>query len=118
MRTEAMLLLLLAAAPATAQQEIRFGVLGLFHPHELILQQEGSQVLSVTAQGVAENQAVALNGEPGHRLIVFRAEGDRVVAGSAPPVVGRQPRGMAEQPPSGSPCRENCIASIADGFHY
>jgi len=77
-----MLLLLLAAAPATAQQEIRFGVLGLFHPHELILQQEGSQVLSVTAQGVAENQAVALNGEPGHRLIVFRAEGDRVVAGS------------------------------------
>jgi stage II sporulation protein D len=82
MRTEALLLLLLAAAPATAQQEIRFGVLGLFHPKELILQQEGSQVLSVTAQGVAENQAVALNGEPGHRQIVFRAEGDRVVAGS------------------------------------
>jgi stage II sporulation protein D len=76
------LLLLLAASPATAQQEIRFGVLGLFHPKELILQPEGSQVLSVTAQGVAGNQAVALDGEPGHRLIVFRAEGDRVVAGS------------------------------------
>ncbi len=82
MKTEALLLLLLAATPATAQQEIRFGVLGLFHPHELILQPEGSQVLSVTAQGVAKNPALALNGEPGHRLIVFRAEGDRVVAGS------------------------------------
>jgi len=81
MRTEALLLLLLAAAPATAQQEIRFGVLGLFHPKELILQPEGSQVLSVMAQDVAGNQAVALNGEPGHRQIVFRAEGDRVVAG-------------------------------------
>jgi stage II sporulation protein D len=74
-------LLLLAVSPATAQQEIRFGVLGLFHPKELILQPEGSQVLSVVAQGVAGNQAVALNGEPGHHQIVFRAEGDRVVAG-------------------------------------
>jgi len=76
-----LLLLLLAAPPATAQQEIRFGVLGLFHTHELILQPEGSQVLSVAAQGVAGNPALALNGEPGHRQIVFRAEGDRVVAG-------------------------------------
>jgi len=74
-------LLLLAVPPAAAQQEIRFGVLGLFHPKQLILQPEGSQVLSVTAQGDAGNPALALNGEPGHRQIVFRAEGDRVVAG-------------------------------------
>jgi stage II sporulation protein D len=67
--------------PATAQQEIRFGVLGLFHPRELILQPEGSQVLSVAAQGDAGNPALALNGEPGRRQIVFRAEGDRVAAG-------------------------------------
>ncbi|MGO9316920.1 MAG: SpoIID/LytB domain-containing protein [Terracidiphilus sp.] len=83
MRTEALLLLLMTAAPATAQQEIRFGVLGLFHPKELILQQEGSQVLSVLAQGIAVNHAVTLNGETGHRQIVFRAEGDRVVAGDS-----------------------------------
>jgi stage II sporulation protein D len=82
MRTKALLLLLLAMPPAKAQQEIRFGVLGLFHPRELILQQEGSQVLSVRTRDVAENQAVVLNGEPGHRQIVFRAEGDRVVIGS------------------------------------
>ena len=78
------LLLLLAASPATAQQEIRFGVLGLFHPRELVLEPEGGQVLSVTAQGAAGNLALELNGEPGHRRIVFRAEGGRVVAGSRP----------------------------------
>jgi hypothetical protein len=82
MRAKALLLLLLAATPVTAQQEIRFGVLGLFYSKELILQPEGSQVLSVAAQGDAGNQAVVLNGETDHRLIVFRAEGDRVVAGS------------------------------------
>ena len=76
------LLLLVASQPATAQQEIRFGVLGLFHPRELILQPEGSQVLSVAAQDAAKNPALVLNGEIGHRLIVFRAEGERVVAGA------------------------------------
>jgi len=76
------LLLLLVSLPSTAQ-EIRFGVLGLFHPRELILQPEGPQVLSVAAQGGAGNPALVLNGEPGHRQIVFRAEGDRVVAGSS-----------------------------------
>jgi stage II sporulation protein D len=74
--------LLLFASPSTAQQELRFGVLGLFHPKELILQPEGSQVLSVAAQGVAENPPLVLNGEPGHRQIVFRAEDERVVIGS------------------------------------
>jgi stage II sporulation protein D len=81
MRTEALLLLLLTAAPATAQQEIRFSVLGLFHPRELILQPEDSQVLSVAAQEAAKTPPITLNGETGHRQIVFRAEGDHVVAG-------------------------------------
>ena len=76
------LLLLVAVLPATAQQEIRFGVLGLFHSRELILQPEGSQVLSISENGAAKNPALVLNGETGHRLIVFRAEGDRVIAGS------------------------------------
>jgi len=77
-----MLLVALAASPATAQQQVRIGVLGLFHPKELILEPEGGQVLSVAAQGEAEGQAFVLNGESGHRQIVFRAEGSHVVAGS------------------------------------
>jgi len=75
------LFLLLAVLPASAQQELRFGVLGLFHPRELILQPEDSQVLSVAAQEGAKTPPITLNGETGHRQIVFRAEGDRVVAG-------------------------------------
>jgi stage II sporulation protein D len=71
-----------AASPAMAQQEIRFGVLGLFHPRELVLEPEGKQVLSVAAQDAAEKSALILNGEPGHRQIIFRAEGGRVVAGT------------------------------------
>lgn len=76
------LLLLLGASPVPAQQEIRFGVLGLFHPQELILEPEGAQVLSVTAQDAVGNPVLALNGEPGRRRIVFRAENGRVVAGT------------------------------------
>jgi peptidoglycan hydrolase-like amidase len=83
MRTEALLLLMLTVPPATAQQELHFGVLGLFHPKELILQPESAQVLSVAAQDVATTPALALNGEPGHRQIVIRAEGNRVVAGDS-----------------------------------
>ena len=76
------LLLLLGASPVPAQQEIRFGVLGLFHPRELALEPEGGQVLLVTAQDAVGSPALALNGEPGRRRIVFRAENGRVVAGS------------------------------------
>jgi peptidoglycan hydrolase-like amidase len=74
--------MLLTVLPACAQQEIRFGVLGLFHPKELILQPEGSQVLSVSEKDTAKSSVLVLNDETGHRQIVFRAEGDRVVAGS------------------------------------
>jgi stage II sporulation protein D len=76
------LLLFFAAPPSIAQQEVRFGVLGLFHPKELILESEGGQVLSVAAQDAAPIPALVLNGEPGHRQVVFRAEGSHVVAGS------------------------------------
>lgn len=81
MKMQAMLLLLLAVPPATAQQEIRFGVLGLFHSRELILQPEGLQVLSVAAQEAAKSSPLVLSGETGHRQIVFHAEGERVVTG-------------------------------------
>ena len=71
----------LAATPAAmAQQEVRMGVLGLFHPRELILEQESGQLLSVAAK-TASNRLV-LNGEPGRRQLIFRAVKDRVVVGS------------------------------------
>jgi stage II sporulation protein D len=72
-------LLLLAASFAPAQQEVSFGVLGLFHPQELQLEQASAHVLSVTANGALP---LVLNGEPGHRQLLFRAQGDRVVVGS------------------------------------
>jgi len=75
-------LLLLATSAALAQQEIRFGVLGLFHPNELLVEPENKRVLSVKAEGNASSAMHILNGEPGRREMVFCAEGDRVVAGS------------------------------------
>ena len=68
------------ALEVAAPRELRFGVLGLFHPNELALEQEGGQVLSVTADGDSQMQTWALNGEPGHRQLVFRAEGGSVIA--------------------------------------
>jgi hypothetical protein len=77
-----MFLLLLVAVPlAEAQQELRFGVLGLFHPRELQLEPVNGQVLSVVAKGAAATSALVLNGEPDHRQLLFRVEGERVVAG-------------------------------------
>ena len=75
-------LLLLIVPSAFALQEIRFGVLGLFHPKELLLEPENKHVLSAAAEGVAGSATHILNGEPGCREILFRADGDRVVAGS------------------------------------
>jgi stage II sporulation protein D len=75
--------LLLATSSAGAQQqEIRFGVLGLFHPKELALEQGSGQVISIRADGGAGTPELVLNGEPGHRLTLFRAEGGRVIAGA------------------------------------
>ena len=72
--------LLLIVPMASAQQEVRFGVLGLFHPRELFLEQGSTQVLFVAAKNSSNLRALALNGEPDHRQLVFRAEGDRVIA--------------------------------------
>jgi stage II sporulation protein D len=76
------LFFLATLAPAQQEpQEIRFGVLGLFHPRELVLEQGGGQVISVVAGEHVGAPALVLNGEPGHRKIAFRVEADRVVAG-------------------------------------
>lgn len=70
-----LLLLVLTVAAAHAQQQVRFHVLGLFHPQEILLDQEASQVVSVTAGGAR----FVLNGEPGHRRLRFHVEGNRVL---------------------------------------
>jgi stage II sporulation protein D len=62
-------------------QEIRFGVLGLFHPRELVLEQSGGQVISIVRGEHAGASTLVLDGEPGRRQVVFRVEADRVIAG-------------------------------------
>lgn len=65
------------------QQEIRFSVLGLFHAREMLLEEGSGAVLSVAASDASSTTPFVLNGEPAHRQLLFRAEGDRVVVGSA-----------------------------------
>jgi stage II sporulation protein D len=62
-----------AQSPLDAES---FSVLGLFHPHELQLQPFQGSVLSVSSG----DTRIILNGEAAHRRLVFRAEGNRVVA--------------------------------------
>ncbi len=76
-----LLLLIAAAGQAAARPEVRFGVLGLFHSRELVVEPVGMQVLSVSAEGEEGKPAFVLNGEPGHLRMSFRAAGSRVVAG-------------------------------------
>jgi stage II sporulation protein D len=75
-------LLLVSTDAGAQQQEVRFGVLGLFHPRELVLEQGSGEVISIRADGGAGIPELVLNGEPGHRLALFRAVGDRVVVGA------------------------------------
>ncbi len=63
----------------TEPQEIRFGVLGLFHARELVLEQGGTQVIAVMTGHPAEKLTAVLNGEPGHRQLTFRAQANRVI---------------------------------------
>jgi peptidoglycan hydrolase-like amidase len=63
------------AAAAHAQDAIRFGVLGLFHPRELEVEPAGEQAVVIAGNG-----RFVLNGEPRHRRVTLRAEGDRVLA--------------------------------------
>jgi stage II sporulation protein D len=62
-------------------QEIRFGVLGLFHSRELVLEQGGGQVISVTGDERMGTPTLVLNGELRHRQIVFRVQANRVIVG-------------------------------------
>lgn len=73
---------LLSGSTARAQHDVSFGVLGLFHPKELILEQGNGQVLSVATTEGLKTIRLTLNGEPGHRALVLRAQGDRVAAGT------------------------------------
>jgi stage II sporulation protein D len=76
-------LLFLSPSIVPAQQgsqEIRFGVLGLFHPRELVLERGGEQVIAVAAGERAATPTFVLNGEPGHRQVAFHVDGNRVVA--------------------------------------
>lgn len=73
--------LFFSASLVGAQQEIHFGVLGLFHPRELVLEQGGEQVISVAGGDRAGTPSFVLNGEPGHRQLVFRVEANRVIIG-------------------------------------
>ena len=65
-----------------AQQDVRFGVLRLFHPTKLELEQGSGEVISVAETEAASASVFTVNGEPGHRQLVFRVEGNRVVVGA------------------------------------
>ena len=76
------LVLLAFGAPAFgAQIVVPVGVLGLFHPRELVLEPVQGQVLSVAGNDDSKSQRIVLNGEDGYRSVLFRADGDRVTAG-------------------------------------
>ncbi len=62
---------------ARGQSQVSFGVLGLFHPHELELRPADAQVLTVSS----DVQIFALNGEPAHRRLILRAAGNRILIG-------------------------------------
>jgi stage II sporulation protein D len=64
-----------------AETDVRIGVLGLFHPAQLEIEQTGTQTVAVTASGSASGTWV-LNGEPGHRRLLLRADREKVVLGN------------------------------------
>ncbi len=68
-------LVLLLISQANAQSTVSFGVLGLFHPHVLLLSPAGSQPLLITGTGMP----LVLNSEPGKRQLLLRASGDHVL---------------------------------------
>jgi stage II sporulation protein D len=57
-----------------AQSEVRFGVLGLFHPSTLTIQASGDRALSVTGA----NKTFVLSNR-GQRRVVLHADGDHVI---------------------------------------
>jgi len=69
----ALTLFVLSGRAAAMENEIRFGVLGLFHPQEIVLEPDGNQTLSVRPVGEAGASGLIVNGEPGKQRLVFRA---------------------------------------------
>jgi len=85
-RMLALLLLIVLVRPAALagqpNQEIRFGILSLFHASKLNLEQGSQQVISVAETGATSTSMLTLNGEPGHRQMQFRAQGNQVIVGA------------------------------------
>ena len=71
-------LALVLSPAAWGQQTVSFHVLGLFHPRELVLEQVDAQGDKRVVVARGDGAAVVLNGEPGRRKLVLRADGDRV----------------------------------------
>jgi stage II sporulation protein D len=95
----------LALASADAQTSVTFGVLGLFHAHELQLQPAGDQALSVETGA----QTYILNGETRHRILLLRATGNHVLIGGT--VVAR----VRVSSRDGSPARFEL--AVPERFH-
>jgi stage II sporulation protein D len=74
MRSGFALIVFLAAHIAWGQANVRIGVLGLFHPHELELAPADNEALRISGA----NAPLILNGESAPRRILLRASGDRV----------------------------------------
>ena len=81
----AVVLALLLVAAAHAQNTIRFGVLGLFHPRTLEVAWTGPGALVISGAG----DPIVLNGESGHRKLMVQAAHDQVF------VAGRQVLGLS-----------------------
>jgi peptidoglycan hydrolase-like amidase len=84
-RGGAVVLALLLVAAAQAQNTIRFGVLGLFHPRTLEVAWKGPGALVISGA----SESIVLNGEAGHRKLMVQAAHDRVL------VAGRQVLGLS-----------------------
>lgn len=77
------LFLAIFAPVICAGQEIRIGVLGLFHPTEVVLLPKDHAVLAIRSMHAAESHGLFLNGEPGQQRLVFCLQNDRIKTGSS-----------------------------------
>jgi peptidoglycan hydrolase-like amidase len=73
------LFLPVSAVAAQSAPDVRIGVLGLFHPQQVVLEPASSQAVVVSPAGAAP---FVLNGEAGHRTLTFRVDRDHVLAGN------------------------------------
>jgi stage II sporulation protein D len=71
--------LFLFVPAAHGQNEISFGVFSLFHPKELLVEPAGTQPISIHIGG----RELLLNGEPGRRRLLVRANGGAITVNDA-----------------------------------